>query len=250
MKRLIALLLIMLLAFSLLTACGGNDMPNNSSPNSGSSGGSNSSQGGENDSEGSQSEPYDTYQDDFDESNEDLKLSGVLYDFTFKLEGDTITLPLKLGELYAIGWEPAYRLAETMGSSTFSAATFMKNGKEAMFYFSNPGDGELALHECFVHGISSYYYDDYISDDVNEDFAVIELPKGIILGKSTVFDVRKAYGDPTYTYFTNDYELEQTLVHVYDNEAFRKGTWFGVEITTDIRMDNIVTAIDISNSVR
>jgi hypothetical protein len=206
------------------------------------------------DTQPSESTQGDEVQNDYsvpdDSAEEDLSLSGVLYDFTFKLDGDTITLPLTLEEFQSYGWEPNLELAETMGGNTFSATGHTRNGKGVMLSIANMSDETLPIHESMVFSISSYYYDDYKSDYVNEDHAVIELPKGIVLGVSTIDDVIRAYGTPTYTYFTNDVELEQTLVYVYAHEDFRRGTWFGIEIAADKRKGNVVTSIDISNSVQ
>jgi len=184
------------------------------------------------------------------EPEEDLSLSGVLYNFTFKLEGDSITLPLTVEEFQSYGWEPKLGLVKNMGSKTTGSAGFAKNGKEVMVSLANMSDESLPIEKCTVYGIMSYYYDDYMSSDDNENYAVIELPKGIVLGVSNISDVLQAFGSPTYKQFTNDTELEQTLKYIYNNETFRsdiRGVSFGIEIWTDTRKDNIVTKIDISN---
>jgi len=213
MKKFITFAFAMLLALLLLVACSGS--------------GDNSN--GENNQK--------------DDSKEDLNLSGVLYDFTFKLEGDTITLPIMLEEFQSYGWEPTptLELAENIGSKTLGAAIFVKNGKELSLGLINLSDETLPIQKCMVYSLKSYSYDDYVSEDDHENYAVIELPKGIILGVSTKDDVLRAYGNPSQKFFTNDEETELREV-LYYGENFRN-----VEIITDKRKNNVVVEIEINN---
>ena len=211
MKKFIALALVTLFALSLLAACGDNNAPlgaNADNLPSGDNGIANEQDNAQIGANNSEDGDIAYHNDDYT-PEEDLSLSGVLYDFTFKLEGDAITLPLTLGEFRAYGWEPVLNLVESVGGNTTSVAGFERNGKRVSVSLVNMTGESLPINECLAYGIKSYNYEIYDDDYfAKEDYSVIELPKGIVLGVSTKNDVIRAFGYPTYSqpYYEDDYE--------------------------------------------
>ena len=192
------------------------------------------------------SDDYEDYfEDDYHYPREDLSLSRILYDFTFILEGDTVTLPMTYDDFISLGWEPIWELNETIAGNTLGTlGQHEKNGRHIFVSVMNMSDTELPVNETLVVTIST---PDIRWDDDNS--AVIELPRGIILGVSTFEDVIAAFGYPTFLSDNSDDPELPELYLYYNHPDFRRGTWFGVDITTDSDLGNIVTQISISNSI-
>jgi hypothetical protein len=177
---------------------------------------------------------------------EDERLSNILYGFTFELDGDTITLPITLEKFQALGWEVEATITfpKTLeGSKVITKNIFVRNGKAVDIGLVNVGEEELAIEKCLVYRIkcSSKYADD----------AVIELPKGIILGVSNRDDVVNTYGGPTRLNTSGD---EQTLTY-YPGRRPLTLTPFGsvnlypeINIIIDTTNGNIVTGIEVKNA--
>ena len=225
MKKAIIITLAFVLIISL-AACGNFDGKDNSStPNS----------------DNSISEENDNLQI----GEEDLSLSGILYEYTFKLEGDTITLPLTLEKLQSYGWELSkyIKLPDTVNAHTRLLVTSLtKDGKDIDIEVANINDEELPSQECMVYSIKS-------SSD-KENYPLIELPKGIILGKSNKVDVIKAFGGPTRM---GHWEENNKDYLIYESESFGlSGGFWGpsaneIEIITSNEKNNIITKITITN---
>ena len=130
----------------------------------------------------------DDHNDDSRPDNE-VSLMDILFDYTFILDGDTITLPLSLEEFMSYGWEPLFDLSEpARGTSHYPSGQAIRNGKIISIALINMNDEEIPMLNSIVCGIWS-------SCD-RSDYPVIKLPGGIILGESTRADVINAYGEP------------------------------------------------------
>jgi hypothetical protein len=173
------------------------------------------------------------YEAEYIAYKEDLRLSAVLYNFAFILDGDIMTLPLTLDEVMSYGWEPFFTLVETINANTMSGTNLFRDDLRVRLGLGNFGREEIPLGESLVYSISSSIED--------EDHAVIELPKGIVLGVSTMDDVLEAFGYPTLLYFWDD-----ETVFEYQNKAFGGGIWNSILIVF-YGEDNIVSEIEISN---
>lgn len=173
---------------------------------------------------------------------EDLTLSSVLYDYTFTLDGDSITLPLTLKEFQEMGWElPSNStLPEIIeGHTRLLVPRFVKNGKEISIDLINLNENDVPMNQAIIFQITSSL--DY------DNPAVIELPKGIILGKSSKNDVIKVFGGPTS--FGEGDDGITGLYYISENFGLSGGIWGPsanqIKITTNKR--NIIEEIRIQN---
>jgi hypothetical protein len=241
----IAFAILVTLAFSVLTGCGSDNNNDTRGDDSAEISQPPSTQGNEDDTTDPQSSNNDEYLDDVDERVEDLSLSGVLYDFTFKLDGDTITLPLTLGEFQSLGWAHSefIVLPETLeGHTRLLGAMYYKNDVQIWIPTINVSEDELPIEESMVYKIESSIDD--------ENYAVIELPRGIILGESTKDDVIEAFGWPTWI---QEWDDDEFSFLTYESESFglATGIWGPsankIEITTSNERNNIIVRIVIEN---
>jgi len=196
----------------------------------------------------------DSHQND-DEPEEDINLSGILYDYTFMLEGDTITLPITLGEFIGLGWElsPYFVMMKTLeGNTRGMLGEFDKAGKEIRIDVLNMNDEEIQIEESIVYKIKSSIND--------ENYPIIELPRGIILGVSTIDEVIEAFGWPTRywelddEYEYDDYGYTYELIYESENFSLSGGIWGPhsnqIMIIADSRRNNVVTEIEIDNILK
>jgi hypothetical protein len=164
-------------------------------------------------------------------------LSGVLYDFTFLLDGDSVTLPIVLDELISLGWDLRVDLSDTLSGNTASAITLVRNYKRITAGIVNTSNEAIPIHESLVDSFTSYYYED------DDDYAVIELPRGIAVGVSTKNDVLRAFGGPTTVV-----DFDDSVVRlVYENEALGGGFRSYIMIYVDGEQGNRITEINISH---
>jgi len=202
-------------------------------------------------SEASYEQPLEDVPDEAEPMHreEDLSLSGVLYEFTFYLDGDSITLPITVGALMQYGWEisPFWSIPDTIeGRAALPASFLVRDGVSmGMIRAANFSEDERPLSESVVYGISS--------DIRRDDDPIIELPRGIVLGESTKDDVLSAFGWPTrmqepFDEYGGFYRLE------YQSESFGlSGGLFGpsaneVVIYASSDLGGLVTRISIENS--
>jgi len=248
MKRTIALILVLILALIPVVACSdANEATDKNDSNT--SAESNDTPAENDDSETLQAAPNeldDNDQNDDDNHEEDLSLSGVLYDFTFKLDDDTITLPLTIGEFRALGWDHSdlYILPDTVeGHTRLLMPYFIKNGSEANIQVLNASEDELPINECIIYNIK-------VSLD-QEKSPVIELPKGIKLGVSTKDDLINAFGWPTKLGILAGDNGGEVFEYLAEHFGLSTGIWGpsanGVTIYTSGDPHHIITYIEISN---
>ena len=150
--------------------------------------------------QGTTPEPADTPEETPDDTDapetSDTSAEGLpdnLADLTIILDGDTLTLPMPLEDLLALGWE---REDEDVYEKTLKPgergdlSRLRKNDVIGIFAaVANTGDQDITVRQSTVFGIS-------INKSVLTPEAM-ELPDSIKLDVSTVDDVIAAYGEPT-----------------------------------------------------
>lgn len=136
-------------------------------------------------------------------------LSDNIYDFQFKLDGALYTFPMSFDDFLALGWE--YDGDEDLELSPYSytGELFYKGKLRAFVDLLNNGINTVPYSQCMVSGIT---IDSFYFEDAPE--TVIELPKGIVYGTSTLDDVKAAYGEPSDVY---EGELYTKLSYEYDS---------------------------------
>jgi len=193
----------------------------------------------------------DNYLND-DKLEEDISLSGVLYDFTFKLDDDYITLPLTLEKFLSYGWESRFALKETIISGGQGNVTLVKNGKKVSVMLNNTSADEIPIIKGIIFEIDCNSYDESDDEYIN---AVIEIPKGIILGKSTKDEVIKAFGYPTSLNenegFLEDNDIIDVMIYSdqdLQGEKNHFGSGNGYQIITSREKGDVIIQITITNS--
>lgn len=127
-----------------------------------------------------------------------VTLSDKLDDCTIELEGKAYKFPMTVHDFMADGWEIDYQnnnaLSDPIDANSYYNGfneTFIKNGKSVQTDIKNFAKRKLNPIYCYITYFY-YYYSEYQKDEL----ASVKLPKGIEPMKSTVDDVKNAYGEP------------------------------------------------------
>lgn len=136
-------------------------------------------------------------------------LSGDIYSFQLKIDGELYQFPMSYADFTALGWEYQDDASSELSPNSYSAAEVFKKGElEAYAKIMNLGINTVPLSECMIGGISIDTWQFQDAPDTS-----IELPGGIVYGVSTLEDVKAAYGEPSDTY---EGDLYTKLGYEYD----------------------------------
>jgi len=135
-----------------------------------------------------------------DTSNDDVKIemSDNLFDFTFELEGVVYKLPCKYEDLTKNGWtisSTGYNSDTKISGNSYDSFYMSKDGRKITVYSYNMSGNVKPIKDCKIGGVECDAYHDV-------DFAVA---KGITV-KSTVDEIKTAFGVPGYTSNGSDYD--------------------------------------------
>lgn len=217
MKRTSALLLLAIMVASLVTGCGNIKVPGVLKKAMQGSG---------------KTETTDVETEKKGKQGETEKIGTVVYNWdadneirknqVVKINGDTFTIPSKIQDWLDAGYsfDEDWGILDEDGDYCNIAADDLKgcfvekDGLSVMLTLYNFGDEEIPCNE----GIVGDFFVDENSAGVED--AVIELPEGIQLGKSTKEEIVEAYGEP----FSTDAEClpdEESLVFGSQSDAMR-----------------------------
>lgn len=136
-------------------------------------------------------------------------LSDDLYSFQMKLDGKIYQFPMSYADFIACGWEYQGDETLTFAPDQYSPSEVFKKGDlEIYVSIINLGIDTEPVTECLVGGLS---IDEWQFEAAPR--TSIELPKGIVYGKSTLEDIKAAYGEPSDTY---EGELYTKVTYEYD----------------------------------
>lgn len=150
------------------------------------------------------------------------ELSDSLYDFQVKIGDKVYQFPMYYQD-FAADWTLGKNEDPEMGVGTnsYGSISFYKGDDRVSVDVINLGINQLPLNQCLVAGIDI---------DASYDFDVaatpVELPGGIVMGKSNFDDIKAAYGDPSDTYegdlytkysYSKDY-YEEVHFYVYKDD--------------------------------
>lgn len=161
-------------------------------------------------------------------------LSDNIYDFQIEIQGELYQFPMSYTDFTALGWSLSDREDPemTLTANSYGGVYFNKGELSVRAQVINLGVNEVSLAECLVGGISidgGTMDADLISMNIN-------LPKGITMGKSSLDDIRAAYGDPSDTYEGD----------LYTKYTYQKDFYQDVELYV-FKEDNTLREVSIRN---
>lgn len=142
------------------------------------------------------------------------KLSDDLNSFQLQIEDDIYSFPMTYSEFTSYGWEYQEDDSEKLDPDTyFSTCVFKNKASELVAY------ADICNFQMNVEPISNCYVSSFNIDEYNygDSSASILLPNGIEFGKSSLEDIKSAYGEPTDTYESN---LYTKYTYRYDNYSY------------------------------
>lgn len=172
--------------------------------------------------EGEEAAAETTAEETTDTAESVTELSDSLYDFQIKIGDKVYQFPMYYEE-FASDWTLGKNEDPEMGVGTnsYGSISFYNGDDRISVDVVNLGINQLPVNQCLVAGIdinSSYDFDAAATP--------VELPGGIVMGKSTLEDIKAAYGDPSDTYdgdnytkytYSKDY-YEEVNLYVYKDD--------------------------------
>lgn len=160
-------------------------------------------------------------------------LGDDIYSFSMEFDGQTMKFPMTYHDFVGMGWELSSREDPDMKISTnsYGFVSFNKGKNSVSAEVMNLGINEVGLEDSLIGGITvdgSY--------DIDLTSVSVKLPGGIELGKSTLDDIKAAYGDPSDTYEGD----------LYTKVTYEKDTYQEVELSV-FKDDNTLKKVDMEN---
>lgn len=161
------------------------------------------------------------------------ELGDDIYSFSMEFDGQTMKFPMTYQDFVGMGWELSSREDPDMKISTnsYGFVSFNKGKNSVSAEVMNLGINEVGLEDSLIGGITvdgSY--------DIDLTSVSVKLPGGIELGKSTLDDIKAAYGDPSDTYEGD----------LYTKVTYEKDTYQEVELSV-FKDDNTLKKVDMEN---
>ena len=161
------------------------------------------------------------------------ELGDDIYSFSMEFDGQTMKFPMTYKEFTDMGWElgsgedPDTKIS----TNSYGMMTFNKGASSVYADVINLGINEAGLEDCLIGGIE-------VDGAYEVDLAKVsvKLPGGIEFGKSTLDDIKAAYGDPSDTY-EGDF---------YTKVTYEKDIYQEVELSV-YKDDNTLKAADLRN---
>lgn len=150
------------------------------------------------DSTVSTQKPNDNSTDDPADKDVEITMSDDLNDFTFTLEGVVYKLPCKYEDLTKNGWtisSTGYNSESKIAGNSYDSFYMSKDGRKIMVYSYNMSGNVKSIKDCKIGGIECEAYNEV-------DFVIA---KNITI-KSSVEEIKTAFGMPGYSNSGNDYE--------------------------------------------
>ncbi len=140
-------------------------------------------------------------------------LSDDLSSFQIQIDDVIYSFPMKYSDFVAFGFVMKDDDSQKLEPGYYTWSYFNRGDFKVIADIINADDKEQPISECYIGSIE--IEKDY-KDSTKGMF--IALPKGIIFEKSTLEDVKAAYGEPSrlyegplYTKLSYDYELYQKV---------------------------------------
>ena len=170
----------------------------------------------------------------------DVVLSDNLYDFQIQIDGTVFTLPQEYSSIVSSGWTlKDSDENETIQANSKYGVLVFKNSKDHSFMASgvNFDINARPVKETYITGITA---DQFLH---NEDIDVV-LAKGITLGKSTLDEVKAAYGEPNSEYNGSS---SNSITYSKDGDKSIQLMFSGdTNLLDNIRIENVVKPENLS----
>lgn len=161
-------------------------------------------------------------------------LSDDIYSFQVEINGDLYQFPMKYSDFTSYGWDFKNDDTEIIDSYSIYSGTFNNNGLQGYADIINFDINARVINECYVSSITIE------GCDVNKvDNFSLRLPKGLEYGKTTVEEIKEAYGIPSDT---SDDEY-------YTNLTYKTGIFQKVDIKVSKETATVET-VKIENAVK
>ena len=172
-------------------------------------------------------------QEDSADSESTGELGDDIYSFSMEFDGQIMKFPMTYQDFVGMGWELSSREDPDMKISTnsYGFVSFNKGKNSVSAEVMNLGINEVGLEDSLIGGITvdgSY--------DIDLTSVSVKLPGGIELGKSTLDDIKAAYGEPSDTYEGD----------LYTKVTYEKDTYQEVELSV-FKDDNTLKKVDMEN---
>ena len=172
-------------------------------------------------------------QEDSADSESTGELGDDIYSFSMEFDGQIMKFPMTYQDFVGMGWELSSREDPDMKISTnsYGFVSFHKGKNSVSAEVMNLGINEVGLEDSLIGGITvdgSY--------DIDLTSVSVKLPGGIELGKSTLDDIKAAYGEPSDTYEGD----------LYTKVTCEKDTYQEVELSV-FKDDNTLKKVDMEN---
>lgn len=170
----------------------------------------------------------------------DVVLSDNLYDFQIQIDGTVFTLPQEYSSIVSSGWTlKDSDENETIQANSKYGVLVFKNSKDHSFMASgvNFDINARPVKETYITSITA---DQFLH---NEDIDVV-LAKGITLGKSTLDEVKAAYGEPNSEYNGSS---SNSITYSKDGDKSIQLMFSGdTNLLDNIRIENVVKPENLS----
>lgn len=170
----------------------------------------------------------------------DVVLSDNLYDFQIQIDGTVFTLPQEYSSIVSSGWTlKDSDENETIQANSKYGVLVFKNSKDHSFMASgvNFDINARPVKETYITSITA---DQFLH---NEGVEVI-LAKGITLGKSTLDEVKAAYGEPN-----SEYNGSSSNSITYSKDGYKSIQLMfsgDTNLLDNIRIENVVKPENLS----
>ncbi len=124
------------------------------------------------------------------EEEEEAEINPAVFDFKFYVNGEEYTIPAPFEDFAAKGWEYSYEQDETVPAHKYLiGSSIEKDGMDPSVYFMNDTDKDITVTEAAISNIA---FDKFDMEE-NE----IKYGDNIIMGKTTIDEVKAAFGEPS-----------------------------------------------------
>ena len=157
--------------------------------------------------------------------------SGDIFSFEVSLDGQTYKIPMTYSEFTGLGWKMNGDDSEQLKENQYTLSDKFENGDfKVSCQIVNLDSESKPVSDCYIGKISIDAY------DLKDTSHTVELPDGIAMGKSTMEDVKSAYGEPDDTYTGSS----------YSSYTYKDKVYSTVKISFDSET-NVISGVEIQH---